>query len=221
MFPGPWRTGSIATAPPTISTSWYNLQTAFIPPPTQTITANLTAASLIAARTSYCPITDEDYANGFEEADLPDACEALIEPYCWPNPDAPILTSTTFPAACKPNRSSATATSATTAVDSLTSVQSPTSVQSSTSVANPVPSPLEPNTTANCKQYYQVLNGDNCYSIANNSKITLDQVRCVILFKENITDVGVTVLCLDSIRWDRLRQIISRLLCLRGRLKSG
>ena len=158
MFPGPWRTGSILTAPPTISTSWYNLQTVFLPPPTATITANLTAASLIAARTSYCPITDEDYANGFEEAELPDACEVLIEPYCWPNPDAPIPTSTEFPAFCTPERSSAT----------------------TTSVASAVPSPLEPQTTANCKQYYKVLSGDNCYSIANNIKITLEQVGYVI-----------------------------------------
>lgn len=155
MFPGPFVTGAIVASPPKITTSWYNPQTTFLPPPTTTITANLTAASLIAARTGYCPISPDDYGRGVSEADLPAACQALVEPYCYPNPDAPIPTSTRFLANCTPVQPLATSTTAN---------------------LNAVPSPLEPNTVASCKQYYQVIGGDNCYGIANSFGISLDQV---------------------------------------------
>ena len=162
MFPGPYTAGSINVNPPNISTSWYNTQTTYIPAPTTTITVNATAVSLIAARTSFCPITDEDYADGFSDSDLPDACQSLLLPYCWPDPDAPIPTSTQFPAVCTPSDVAAAMTTTTTA-------------------DNAVPSPLEPQTDVNCKQYYKVLDGDNCYSIATNFMITLDQVRCTFI----------------------------------------
>lgn len=170
MFPGPYyTTGSIAVAPPNITTKWYNTQTTFLPPSTKTITANLTAASLIAARISYCPFTSEDILDGRSEADLPDNCQALLEPYCYPDPNAPVPKSTVFPASCTPPRD---ATSTTTAAGTVTSGS-----KASASASNTKPSPLQPSTIATCKQYYQVLSGDFCYAIAQKFSITLDQVR--------------------------------------------
>lgn len=121
-------------------------------PTTTTIVVNLTAASLIAERTAYCPITEQDIDNGFTESDLPDACEDLLEPYCSPDPNAPIPTSTRFPAVCTPSRPTATSSSAT----------------------NATPSSLEPNIIASCQQYYRALDGDTCYSITTHFGITLD-----------------------------------------------
>lgn len=169
MFPGPYITGSIAAFPPNITTKWYNTQTTFLPPTTKTITANLTAASLIAARTAYCPFTSEDILDGRSEADLPDNCQALLEPYCYPDPNAPVPKSTVFPASCTPQRDA----TSTTRISSST----PTS-KATASPSNTKPSPLQPSTIATCKQYYQVLSGDFCYSIAQKFSITLDQVRC-------------------------------------------
>ena len=160
MFPGPYVTGAVVASPTIPVTTWYNVQTTYPKPATTTITANLTAASLIAARTSYCPISPEDYDRGFSDADLPSPCEDLIGPYCYPDPDKPILTSTRFPANCTPLRPTASST---------------------TVVTNAIPTPLEPSTIPSCKQYYRVLDGDNCYSIATNFDITSTQVSSLNL----------------------------------------
>ena len=165
MFPGPFVSGAIVTSPPEIATSWYNSQTHFAAPPTITYRANLTAASLIAARTSYCPISPEDYDRGVSEADLFEACQDLIESYCNPDPDKPIPTSTRFPAVCTP-------------------AQSP--VASPTEDLKAIPSPLTPNTVACCKQYYQVIGGDNCFSIATSSDISLEQVNFTIYYRYDL-----------------------------------
>ncbi|KAL8782913.1 MAG: hypothetical protein Q9213_005025 [Squamulea squamosa] len=154
MFPGPYTTGVVVENPPSINTTWYNTQTSFAPPATKTNAVNATTASLVAARTSYCPLTDDDIANGWTIYDLPDACASLLNPYCWPDPNKPVLPSTQFPAVCTPVR-----TTASSAVPATTAT----------------PAPLEPSTIASCKQYYKVLDGDNCYSIATAFKITLDQ----------------------------------------------
>lgn len=176
MFPGPYyTTGSIAVAPPNITTKWYNTQTTFLPPSTKTITANLTAASLIAARTPYCPFTSEDILDGRSEADLPDNCQALLEPYCYPDPNAPVPKSTVFPASCTPPPLRDAATSTTAAVTSSSSNKA--SASASPTPSNTKPSPLQPSTIATCKQYYQVLSGDFCHAIAQKFSITLDQVR--------------------------------------------
>lgn len=164
MFPGPYTTGVIVANPTPRNTSWYNTQTTFLPPATRTSTVNTTAASLIAARISYCPLNDDDIADGWTIYDLPNACAALVSPYCWPDPNKPVPSSTRFPAVCTPDRASATSTTA--------------------QATNATPAPLEPSTIASCKQYYQVLGGDNCYSIANNFKITLTQVHFPISKKE-------------------------------------
>jgi hypothetical protein len=140
--------------PPNMTTVWYNTQTTFPALSTDTYVANATLSSLVAERTVFCPITDQNYTDGITEADLPDACAALIEPYCWPNISAPVPTSTRFPAVCTPT----------------------TVAPTTTSGAASAPSPLEPETDASCTQYYRVLDGDTCYSIASNFKISLDQV---------------------------------------------
>jgi LysM repeat protein len=139
--------------PPNMTTEWYNTQTTFAAGTTGTYLANATLSSRIAERTIYCPITDQNYTDGITEADLPDACASLIEPYCWPNISAPIPTSTRFPAACTPTLNPTT-----------------------TTTAAAVPSPLEPETVDTCTKYYQVLDGDTCSSIAANFHITIDQV---------------------------------------------
>ncbi|KAF6233163.1 hypothetical protein HO173_008707 [Letharia columbiana] len=161
MFPGPYVSGSINSNPPDATTSWYNTQTTFPPPVVTTFIANLTTASLVAARTSFCPITPDDFLNGLYEEDLPEDCDALIEPYCWPDPDAPTPSSTSFPASCTPFSG-----------DSITTSNTPAVITTS---ANPLPSPLEPGTIATCKTFHKVSTGETCYSIANNYKVSLDQ----------------------------------------------
>lgn len=157
MFPGPYTTGVGVTSAPPFNTSWYNTQTTFAAPPTSTVTANATAASLEIARTSFCPISNEDLLDGWTVADLPDACESLVGPYCWPDLNAPVLPSKHFPAVCTPSLAASIST---------------------VTPSDTVPAPLEPSTVSSCKRYYQVLDGDNCYSIANNFNVTLTQVRC-------------------------------------------
>ncbi|KAI4184893.1 MAG: hypothetical protein L6R41_004446 [Letrouitia leprolyta] len=161
MFPGPYTTGVVVATPPTTNTTWYNSQTTYRPPKTATNFNNLTTVSIVQARTSYCPLSDQDQLDGMTIYDLPDACADLLDPYCNPNLAGPALPSTRFPAICTP-------TNATTA----SATPPPT---------NAVPAPLEPSTIASCKKYYQVLSGDNCYSIANNFKITLTQVLRFLL----------------------------------------
>ncbi|KAL9589674.1 MAG: hypothetical protein Q9203_001547 [Teloschistes exilis] len=155
MFPGPYTTGGavVATAS-SFNTTWYNTQTTLSPPPTKTHTLNATEATAVAARISYCPLTDDDIADGWTIYDLAAACANLINPYCWPDPNKPILPSTKFPAVCTPTRTTAT---------------------SSVPPTNAIPTPLEPSTISSCKKYYKVLDGDKCYSIANNFKITSTQ----------------------------------------------
>ncbi|CAO1604770.1 hypothetical protein XANCAGTX0491_008310 [Xanthoria calcicola] len=157
MFPGPYTTGGavvIGTSP--FNTTWYNTQTTFSAPPTKTHVFNATAATAVAARTSYCPLTDDLIADGWTIYDLPPACAALLNPYCWPDPNKPVLPSTRFPAICTPSAAPATS-----------SAPPPT---------NAIPAPLEPSTVSSCKKFYKVLDGDNCYSIANNFKITTAEV---------------------------------------------
>lgn len=147
--------------PPNMTTVWYNTQTPFPALSIDTYVANATLSSLVAARTAYCPITEQNFTDGITDADLPVACAALISPYCWPNISAPVPKSTRFPAVC-----------------TLT-VDAPTS----TLVAPSVPSPLEPGTDPKCTKYYQVLDGDTCASISSNFKISLSQVSRIVSYK--------------------------------------
>ncbi|OBT49001.1 hypothetical protein VE00_00033 [Pseudogymnoascus sp. WSF 3629] len=98
MFSGPWTTGTPDMNPPNMTTSYYNTQTTFPPGTTVTYIANATIESLEAERTVYCLITPQNYLDGITENDLPDACADLIAPYCWPDLNAPVPTSTRFPA---------------------------------------------------------------------------------------------------------------------------
>lgn len=105
MFSGPWTTGTPDMNPPNMTTSYYNTQTTFPPGTTVTYIANATIESLEAERTVYCLITPQNYLDGITENDLPDACADLIAPYCWPDLNAPVPTSTRFPAVCTPTAS--------------------------------------------------------------------------------------------------------------------
>ena len=183
LFPGPYTSGVVVASAPPSNTTWYNTQTTFRAPPTKTATVNATTATLVAARTSYCPLSSDDIAGGLNIYDLPDACADLLLPYCFPDPDAPVLPSTKFPVVCTPTKATA----------SSTSTSAPT---------NAKPAPIEPSTIASCKQYYKVLDGDNCYSIANNFKVTLTQV-CFLCFKARWHSwlIGSIVQYVESIRW--------------------
>ena len=160
MFPGPYTTGKILTNPGKIQTSWYNTQTSLPTAATQTYVANASAADLIAARTSNCPISDDDILNGITVADLPDVCQDLVNPWCFPDLDKPAPTSMKLPAICTPPKRSPMTT--TTARDAK-------------------PTPIQSGAATKCEQYYKVLDGDNCYSIANAFKITLMQVHTLPL----------------------------------------
>ena len=86
MFPGPYTTGKALKNPSEIETTWYNIQTSLPEAATQTYVANASEASLIAARTSKCPISDDDSLDGFTVADLPDECQDLVNAWCFPDP---------------------------------------------------------------------------------------------------------------------------------------
>ena len=158
MFPGPYTTGGVTLdSVPSSSTTWYNTQTTFRPPGTKTFVANTTTATLVAARVSLCPVTPDDMLNGKTIYDLPDACAPILLPYCWPDLNKPAPSSMRFPAICTPNRVTTSSTTAAVATDAK-------------------PAPIQPSTISSCKTYYQVLDGDNCYSLAQNFGVTLDQV---------------------------------------------
>lgn len=182
MFPGPYTTGVVVAAPPSGNTTWYNSQTIFPPLPTKTGIFNSTRASLEAARATHCPLNDDDILNGWTIYDLPDACAPLLDPYCNPDLNKPAPASTQFPAVCTPNRASTTAAPAPT---------------------DSIPSPLHPNTIASCQKYYQILGGDNCYSIANNFKITLAQVCC------RISSIDTPLINFSSIHGIRIRGLVA------------
>lgn len=165
MFPGPYVTGSINYSPPNTTTSWY-YNTAPVALTTHNATVNKTAASLIAAATAYCPITNNDTVNGWTIYDLPQACWNLTEPWCEATIGIPPPTSTRFPAVCSPAHYYSTSTTTTAASSGA------------------APSPTEPGTISSCKSYYQVESGDTCYSIETNFGITATQV--------NITSLCVT-----------------------------
>ena len=52
--------------------------------------------------TQYCPITEEDYSNGWTISDLPESCEDLLDEYCDPPANATMPASTVLPATCSP-----------------------------------------------------------------------------------------------------------------------
>lgn len=126
-----------------------------------TYTANSTLSSLLAERTQYCWITDDDWDNLFNPDDLTQDCQSLYSAYCDPAPTDPISTSApAVPASCTPVYS--------TSVPSSTPLSpSPTS----TSVATP--SPIQTGMTDGCTKFHFVAVDEGCQQIADDFAISL------------------------------------------------
>ena len=81
--------------------------------------------------------------------------------------DKPVPTLTEIPAVCTPSRGSST-------------------TMTTASVAKPTP--IQSGAATGYTHYYKVLDGDNCYDIANNFKVTLTEVRRLALIIEQFAD---------------------------------
>lgn len=152
------------SAVPNYTTSYF--VNTILPNVTTTVmTANATAESLLAQRTGSCPFNASDYAAGLTIFDMPGNCSDLLEPYCFPDPDAPILMSTTFPASCSPAAvlNGADITSGGAAATSTVSLTAASNATSSTSSAAPTQTGL----VSNCNRYYTVQSADSCQGIVN------------------------------------------------------
>ncbi|CAG8067732.1 unnamed protein product [Penicillium nalgiovense] len=153
MFTGDWETGPAPTQV-TESPTYAALPTNFTTF-TTTYTINQTVQSILADYSKYCPISNEDYEDGFQWVDLPENCQDLLEPYCVPDINAPSPKSTKFPGSCTPALVSATTTGSAT----------PTST---------VPSPTLPGTSSKCNKFHYIVQGDGCPAIATKYGISLD-----------------------------------------------
>ncbi|OGE49080.1 hypothetical protein PENARI_c023G09001 [Penicillium arizonense] len=149
MFTGDWETGPPPT-PVTESPTYTALPTNFTSI-TSTVTINQTAQSIIGEYSKYCPISDEDYEDGFQWEDLSDSCQDLLDPYCNPDIDSASPKSTNFPGSCTPTPVSAT----------------------TTGTSTPTPSPTLPGTASKCSQFYYVVTNDTCPAIVEEYGITL------------------------------------------------
>lgn len=174
MFAGPYTTGSVVMSPRPTSTSWFNTEMNLTAPPTTTYVFNSTLASLLHAITTLCPIQPSDLDEGWTIADLPDECEDLLDPYCYPDVDQPPPRSTLFPVECSPGYYSDTSS-----ISSSTGITTPSPASDSTTSGSAKPSPIEPETVASCTQFYKVVRGDSCADISSRFDITLKQVRSI------------------------------------------
>lgn len=152
------------SAVPNYTTSYF-VNTVLPNVTTTAMTANATAESLLAQRTGYCPFNSSDYAAGLTIYDMPGNCSDLLEPYCFPDPDAPIPTVTTFPASCSP-------AAVLNATDITSGGSAATSIIGSTTSSNAVSSissaaPTQTGVVSNCNRYYTVQSGDSCQGIVN------------------------------------------------------
>lgn len=153
------------TAVPNRTTSYF-VNTLLPNITTIAMTANATAESLLAQRTGYCPFNSSDYTAGLTIYDMPGNCSDLLEPYCFPDPDAPILTSTTFPASCSP--AAALNISDTTSVGSAaTSTVGSTAASNTASSTSSTGAPTQTGIASNCARYYTVQSGDSCQGIVD------------------------------------------------------
>ncbi|OGE48227.1 hypothetical protein PENARI_c031G09261 [Penicillium arizonense] len=123
MFTGDWETGPAPTEV-TESPTYTALPTNFTTF-TDTYTINQTAQSMIDDYSKYCPISNEDYEDGFQWADLPGNCQDLLETYCEPDIDVPSPQSTNFPGSCTPVPVSETTTSSATPTSTIPSPTMP------------------------------------------------------------------------------------------------
>ncbi|KAL4767932.1 hypothetical protein BDW60DRAFT_226112 [Aspergillus nidulans var. acristatus] len=167
MFPDDWEAGDAPTQV-TESPTYTALPTDFTTY-TNTYTINQTEQSMLIDYSKYCPISAEDYAEGFQWEDLPENCQDLLDPYCTPDIYAASPKSTTFPASCTPAQVSATTTGTPTPTNGTTTAP-PTSTTSTTSA----PSPTMDGTASNCNKYHYVVEGDGCADLSTQYGISLD-----------------------------------------------
>jgi hypothetical protein len=159
MFTGPYTTGSFIIDPSTISTTWFNTQTDFpSPSSTETIDYNATSVSLAASIASLCPVQPSDVDRGWTLADLPESCDEIIEPYCYPDLSKPAPTSRDFPAECS------------------LSYDATTTINSSSSTANATPSvsPTQTGIAPSCIRYHNAVSGDTCQAISDAYDLSVD-----------------------------------------------
>lgn len=126
-----------------------------------TYTANSTLSSLLAERTQYCWITDDDWDNLFNPYDLTQDCPSLYSAYCDSSPIDTISTpSPAVPGSCTPVYSTSVA---------LSTPLSPT--PTSTRVATP--SLIQPGMTNGCTKFHDVAKDEGCQQIADDFAISL------------------------------------------------
>jgi hypothetical protein len=81
-------------------------RTAFFPRtplPTATIAWNATEYNLVEKYAQHCPISAQDFEDGFQWYHLSSECFDLLFPYCSPRTEGPMPTPTTFPRECMPS----------------------------------------------------------------------------------------------------------------------
>ncbi|KAL4759198.1 uncharacterized protein BDW70DRAFT_169597 [Aspergillus foveolatus] len=156
-----WTPGETTTLT-NLTTSWYS--PTIDPSYNQSIvtyTANSTLSSLLAERTQYCWITDDDWDNLFNPDDLAQNCQSLYSAYCDPAPTAPVPgSSPAVPGSCTPVYS--------TAVPSSTP-QRP----SATSSGVPTPTPTQSGMADGCTKFHKVEKDEGCQQIADDYGIAL------------------------------------------------
>lgn len=146
-----------------MTTSWYTptIDHNFTPP-VATLTPNATYSSLLAERTIYCWLTEDDFNNEeFSPFDFDDDCRSLYEDYCQPALTDPIPTSTSIPGSCTPTYESATSTP-----DQTSTTTTQTMV--------PTPTPTQANMVKGCTKFHQVRSGDECGTIATKYDISVN-----------------------------------------------
>ncbi|RAK98561.1 uncharacterized protein BO80DRAFT_412501 [Aspergillus ibericus CBS 121593] len=132
---------------PVFNTSAIAWPVTTIIPAVQNVTWNETLVPLFVNLTQYCPITEDDYSNGWTISDLPESCEDLLDEYCDPPANATMPASTVLPATCSP---------------AYYTVSGTTATGSSTSAST---APEQTGIAANCDAYYVVQKNDTCASI--------------------------------------------------------
>jgi hypothetical protein len=156
-----WTPGETTTLT-NLTTSWYS--PTIDPSYNQSIityTGNSTLSSLLAERTQYCWITDDDWDNLFNPDDLAQNCQSLYSAYCDPAPTAPVPgSSPAVPGSCTPVYS--------TAVPSSTP-QRP----SATSSGVPTPTPTQSGMADGCTKFHKVEKDEGCQQIADDYGIAL------------------------------------------------
>lgn len=159
-----WLPGETTTMTANITTSWYypTYDPNYTQPPLVG-QPNATWSSLMAERTQYCWLTD-DQANGegfYPDEDLSSDCLSLYEAYCDIGPTDPVPNSpvSSIPQSCTPQSSNSVPESSTPVTPTSTSVVTPTPTQ--TGMAD------------GCNKFHKVARDEGCQQIADDNSISL------------------------------------------------